>query len=356
MKEQGFEVLMISSEGKEWKEIAEGEECKYQIVPLTRRITPIIDLICLIRLIRIFKKERPSIVHTHTPKAGLLGMLAAKITGVEMRIHTIAGLPLMVETGLKKFILQITEKITSWSATEVWPNSYSMKEYMLGEKLVRKEKVKIIGKGSTNGIDISRFSKKNLKSEILLKVGESIRFSKIATRLLFIGRMVKDKGIEELIEVFGKIEKTYNIQLILIGPYEIDLDPISEEARNVIKHNENIQHISWSDNVEYYMSIADIFIFPSHREGFPNVLLQAGAMDLPIVCSDIPGNIDIIKEAETGKLFKVGDKQSLEEDIIFAINNREEMLRRAGILKEIVRKNFKREYIWEEILKHYKGL
>ena len=123
MASHGFDVLMISADGKELPAVIEKEQCRHMIVPMTRKITPIQDLKCLFQLIRIFKKEKPDIVHTHTPKAGLLGMLAAKYCGIKVRIHTVAGLPLMVEKGFKYQLLKFIEKLTYAAASQVWPNS-----------------------------------------------------------------------------------------------------------------------------------------------------------------------------------------------------------------------------------------
>ena len=157
MAAEGFDVLMISADGPELAEVIKKEQCRHIIVPMTRKITPFRDLSCLFQLIRIFRKEKPAIVHTHTPKAGLLGMLAAKFCGVKIRIHTVAGLPLMVEKGFTYQLLKFIERITYAAATEVWPNSNSLLGFILAEKLTRPGKLRIIGRGSTNGIDINRF-------------------------------------------------------------------------------------------------------------------------------------------------------------------------------------------------------
>jgi hypothetical protein len=147
MAANGFEVLMISADGKELAEVIEKEQCRHIIVPMTRKITPFRDLGCLFKLIRIFRKERPDIVHTHTPKAGLLGMLAAKICGVKTRIHTVAGLPLMVETGFKYRLLKFIEKLTYAAANHVWPNSNSLMQFISENNLCKQNKLQIIAKG-----------------------------------------------------------------------------------------------------------------------------------------------------------------------------------------------------------------
>ena len=167
MSQNGFDVLMISADGKEIQAVIENENCEHIIVPMTRKITPLQDLKCLWILIKFFKKEKPAIVHTHTPKAGLLGMLAAKFTGVKIRIHTVAGLPLMVEKGFKYKLLKFIEKLTYWAANHVWPNSFSLLSFIKENKFTSSIKLKVINQGSSNGIDLNRFNKQNLDQAIL---------------------------------------------------------------------------------------------------------------------------------------------------------------------------------------------
>jgi glycosyltransferase involved in cell wall biosynthesis len=357
MQANGFDVLMISADGIERNDVMEKEGCPHVIVPMTRKITPFKDLNCLWQLIKIFKKEKPNIVHTHTPKAGLLGMLAAKICGVRVRIHTVAGLPLMVETGFKFQLLKIIEKITFWGANHVWPNSNSLLNYIVECNLSSQKKLKVISKGSSNGIDLARFSKANFDNRILNDVKIKINYSSEHTYLLTIGRLVKDKGIIELVETFKIINASYTkTKLVLVGKFEEELDPLPSSIIEEIKSNVNIIHIDWSQYVEYYISIANVFIFPSHREGFPNVLLQSGALGTPIVCSAIAGNIDIVEDNKTGLLFPVGDRESLKNKIIFALENSGEMQKMATILQSNITKYYSRENIWNALLLEYKTL
>jgi glycosyltransferase involved in cell wall biosynthesis len=357
MREKGFEVLMISAAGKEIEEVIAKEGCEHRIVPMTRKITPIKDLACLWQLIKIFRKEKPDIVHTHTPKAGLLGMLAAKLSGVKIRIHTVAGMPLMVETGLKFKLLIFIEKLTYLSANHVWPNSYSLLKYINEHKLTSPKKLKVISKGSSNGINLNRFSVSNFNQTILSEVKYSINYSKQDFHLLCIGRLVKDKGIIELVETFNQLHGFQkNIKLILVGKYEMDLDPLPANILEEIKTNKNIIHIGWTQHVEYYISLATLFVFPSHREGFPNVLLQSGALGTPIICSTIAGNVDIVEHNKTGLLFEVNDTMQMKNQIIFALENPEKMNEMATNLKNNIFNFYNRETIWQSILEEYKTL
>ena len=355
MSENGFNVIMISADGTEVEDLKIEEGCKHIIVPMTRRITPFRDVVSLFRIIRIIKKYRPDIVHTHTPKAGLLGMLAAWSTGVKIRIHTVGGLPLIIEKGIKRKLLMLTEKLTYFGATEVWPNSKSMMKFIINEKLTKPEKLEVIDNGSTNGIDLKKFSKQNLDEEIINKIKRSLPKLK-GLKILCVGRMVKDKGIEELVKVFKKLQKLYKLQLLLVGPFEPHLDPLSSQTLDEIINNPAITHISWSDSIEYYMGIADIFVHPSHREGFPNVILQAGAMHLPVICSNIPGNADIIQDDKTGLMFEVKNEDDLYKKLMFAIQNKEKTEKIAQALFEEVTQLYNRKKIHEVILDTYNRL
>ena len=357
MQTHGFEVLMISADGDEIADVIANEDCPHIVVPMTRKITPIKDLACLWELIKIFKKERPDIVHTHTPKAGLLGMLAAKLSGVKVRIHTVAGLPLMVEKGFKFQLLKFIEKLTYAAANQVWPNSFSLLQYIQTQKLTSNKKLKVINKGSSNGINLNRFSVANFKEETLNVVKKSIDYTEANTYLLCISRLVKDKGIIELVQTFQQIQLTEkNIKLVLVGKFETDLDPLPTNILDEIKNNKNIIHIDWSNHVEYYISLATLFIFPSHREGFPNVLLQAGAIGTPIICSTIAGNVDLVEDKITGLRFIVEDTTEMKNQILFALNNPEQMKEMAATLKNNIFNFYDREIMWQAILQEYKTL
>jgi glycosyltransferase involved in cell wall biosynthesis len=355
MSENGFNVIMISADGKEVESLKEQENCEHIIVPMTRKITPLQDLVSFFKLRKVIKKYKPDIVHTHTPKAGLLGMLAARSLGVKVRIHTVGGLPLIIETGFKRWLLMLTEKLTYFGATEVWPNSRSMMNFIIENKLANAKKLAVIDNGSTNGIDLKKFSKQYLNEDVKNKIEESLPHLD-GLKILCVGRMVKDKGIEELVTVFERLQKDYPLQLILVGPFEPHLDPLSSQTLDIIINNPAITHITWSDSIEYYMSLADIFVHPSHREGFPNVILQAGAMHLPVICSNIPGNADIIQNEKTGLMFEVKNEDDLYTKLKFAIENKERTEKIAHALFEEVTQLYNRKRIHGVILDTYNRL
>jgi len=355
MKDAGWEVIMVSADGKEINEIVKKEGCPHVVIPFTRKITPFHDLVCLWQLYNLIKKEKPDIVHTHTPKAGLLGMLAAKMAGVKTRIHTVAGLPYMVAEKQKKSLLVNIEKLTYGWATQVWPNSPSLKKFIVEEELVGQEKLKVIGFGSSNGIDLEKFNRGILKENHLVAATMRIMPGDNDFIILAVGRLVKDKGIEELVTAFLESKISDRSKLVLLGSFEQELNPIDEEIVRKIKDHPRIVQIEWTDHVAHYLALADVLVHPSHREGFPNVLLEAGAMQVPIVCSDIIGNTDIVTNKKTGLIFPVKNKEFLKDALEFAYVKRDFMQELADNLYKEVEGKYQRGKIHQLILEEYKN-
>jgi glycosyltransferase involved in cell wall biosynthesis len=356
MKANGWEVIMVSSDGREVQQIIRAEGVEHEVIPFTRKITPFQDLTCIWKLYQLFRREKPDIVHTHTPKAGLLGMIAAKLSGQKIRIHTLAGIPYMAAEGSKKSLLVQAEKWTYSSATEVWPNSEGLKSFVIEEKLCEAEKLKVIGKGSSNGVDFEKFNRDVLKENHLVAATMRILPGDDDFIILSVGRLVQDKGIEELVHAFLE-SKIYSMsKLVLLGSFEQELNPISIDLMKMIRENPKIVQIDWSDHVAHYMALADVLVHPSHREGFPNVLLEAGAMELPVICSDIIGNRDIISQQKTGLIFPVKEKSVLKEALEFAFVKRDNMAQLARNLNQEVQENYDRKSIHQALLANYNRL
>jgi glycosyltransferase involved in cell wall biosynthesis len=357
MKEKGFDVIMVSADGQGREEVMRHEECPHIIIHMTRKITPVADLKSLWQLYRFFKKEKPDIVHSHTPKAGLLAMIAARMAGVKIRIHTIAGLRFMTSTGTTRRILIFMEKLTASWATHVWPNSFSLREYILQNRLIAARKMEVIGQGSSNGINLSRFSPAALRPDKLEETRKLVHYDQQLTYLLCVGRIVKDKGIDELLYAFVRsYEKNNRLRLILVGPFEDDLDPVSEESRTTLKTHPGIILTGWSDDVEYFMHFSYALLHPSYREGFPNVLLQAGAMSCPVICSRIEGNVDVVEHEKTGLIFPPRDGEALLAELQKALADPALIKRYADNLRERVQACFDQRVVHELIEKKYREL
>lgn len=360
---QHFKVLGVSSRGKltanvsEIDRVAKEEGIEVVVVEMTRKITPIKDIVAVYNLYKVFKSQKPLIVHSHTPKAGTLSMIAAKLAGVPHRLHTIAGLPLLEATGAKRTLLDTVEKITYACATKIYPNSNGLKDIIIENKYTSLKKLKVIGKGSSNGIDTSFFNPKLFSDEEDLKLKESLLISPNDIVFIFVGRLVRDKGIEELVEAFKQINHKYaHTKLLLVGTYEKELDPISQISENEINHNPSIISVGWQQDVRPYFSISDILTFPSYREGFPNGVMQAASMGIASVVSDINGCNEIIIDGVNGKIIPVKNSVALYNSMEILINQPLLLEKLSGNARKSICENYERQYVWEELLKEYENL
>jgi len=354
MGDSGFEVKMISSDFEMKKELELKENAEFIPVNMTRTISPFADLKSLYQLVRILQKVRPNIVHTHTPKAGLLGMLAARLVGVPIRLHTVAGLPLMETRGLKRIILEFVEKVTYWCATKIYPNSKNLKEFLLKEGFISKDKLKVIGNGSSNGINSEEFrltDEVKMQADLLAKkyLIENSDFT-----FLFIGRLVKDKGVEELVESFVKMSaKHSNLKLLLVGPEEGELDPLSSKCRSEILSNSSIISVGYQFDVKPYLALGDAFVFPSYREGFPNAPMQAGCFNLPSIVTNINGCNEIIVEGENGVIIPVKNVDFLYDAMDRLYVDRELYKRMSANARRMIIDRYEQSKVWALILDEY---
>ena len=297
-----YEVVLVSSPGPEMDEAREQYGVRTIEVPMERHISPVKDFLSLCRLIRVFLKEKPDMVHSMTPKAGLLCMTAAWLTRVPVRIHTFTGLVWPTSTGLKRRILMLTDAITCWCATHVIPEGEGVKADLMNNGITHKP-LRILGYGNVRGIDMDKFSVLSVersKECSVLSVECSGQNSKLKTfTFLFVGRVVRDKGINELVEAFCRLNSEKpETRLVLVGFFEENLDPVRPETKKMIEENPNIimaGERTGDDLVRSYAE-ADCFVFPSYREGFPNTVLEAGAMGLPCIVTDINGSREIITD------------------------------------------------------------
>lgn len=289
-----YEVVLLSSPGEEMEEIEKQGLTRCIALPMERRISPIKDFISLCKLIKVFKREKPDMVHSMTPKAGLLCMMAGRLTCVPVRIHTFTGLVWPTAKGLQRWILKMTDRITCSCATHIIPEGQGVLNDLKTGSITNKE-LKVLGYGNVRGIDMTRFSH---RPEIREKA-KQIRKNDVFT-FLFVGRIVGDKGINELVQAFQMLnEEIPMTRLVLIGNNEDDLDPISDKTKAIIHNNSHIESIgpkSDDDLIAYYAA-SDSFVFPSYREGFPNTVMEAGAMGLPCIVTDINGSREIISGA-----------------------------------------------------------
>lgn len=357
MSENGYDVVGVSSGDDVLDEVGEKEGVRVFAVEMTRVISPLKDLKALWQLYKFFKKEKPNIVHTHTPKAGTLGMIAARLAGVPNRLHTVAGLPLLVVKGRKRKLLNFVEKITYSCATAVYPNSYGLYEIILDNKFTSKRKLKVIGNGSSNGIDTTFFDSDVICEKEKNEIKNQLDITKDDFVFIYVGRIVKDKGINELIDAFKTLNSEYkNTKLLLVGSFDQNLNPISENSKFEIDNNKSILSVGYKNDVRPFFSISDLFVFPSYREGFPNVVMQANAMRVTSIVTNINGCNELVKENENGFIVPVGDSKILYEKMVYLYLNKDENHRMAQKGRALVCDNFERSHVWNEILNEYKSL
>ena len=355
-----YEVIAVSSGGEMLDQVAEQTGVKTVPIEMTRQITPFRDLIALWSLYKLIKKERPKFVHTHTPKAGLLGMIAASMAGVPVRLHTVAGMPLLESTGLKRKVLDVVEKITYGFATKVYPNSNQMKNIILENNYCKSSKLHVIGNGSSNGIDTSYFNSNlfvdkgtsNLAAKIKLR--EAYGIEKDTIVYCFVGRMVKDKGLKELTKAFIEINSARpETRLLLVGPFENELDPLDAFTDGQVKNHPAISWVGFQKDVRPYFFVSDIFVFPSYREGFPNVVMQAGAMGLPCIVSDINGCNEIIVNYENGIIIPAKNDNDLKLAMAKLYDDIQLRAKLARNSRAMILSRYDQNYIWGELLREY---
>lgn len=352
-----YNVLGVTSPGDLIPDITKNEGVPFIPIEMTRTISPLKDLKAVWKLYRLFKKEKPFIVHTHTPKAGTVGMFAAKLAGVQHRLHTIAGLPLMETTGNKRKLLDVVEKATYSCATMIYPNSKGLKEIILQNKYTNFSKLKVLGQGSSNGIDTSYFKIQNIDSDIQNRLKEELTIKSTDFVFIFIGRLVGDKGVNELVTAFQRLSDEHSgIKLLLVGPFEDDLDALSVETMKTIKANGHIISTGFVKDVRPYFALSDCLVFPSYREGFPNVVMQAGAMGLPSIVSDINGCNEIIIQGENGTIIPVKDADAVYNEMGRYLSDKGLVDKFKSNAREMVVSRYEQKVVWDAILDEYSRL
>ncbi len=351
---QYFEVTAVSADAQELKRIAKKYQVKSQHIEMTREITPFKDLAALWKMYKFLRKEKPEIVHTHTPKAGIIGMAAAWLARVPVRLHTVAGLPLLEAEGTKRNVLNFVEKLTYAFATKVYPNSFGLMEIIVNEKFCAPQKLKVIGNGSSNGIDTSYFSPENFseKDKELLRNQLGIAANDFV--FVFVGRLVGDKGINELIHAFTSLAPEFpHLKLLLVGPTEIELDPLLPETLDQIERHGQIISVGFQSDVRPYFSISNALVFPSYREGFPNVVLQASAMELPAIVTDINGCNEIISDQENGLIIPPKNAEALQIAMRSMLREAPQWQLRHAAIREKILATYQQEFVWQALLEEY---
>tara|TARA_R110000796_G_scaffold71409_5_gene162182 strand:- start:48960 stop:50078 length:1119 start_codon:yes stop_codon:yes gene_type:complete len=347
---KGLVVEVGSASGYEIENIVKCEKIVHHEFLFTRNISPLKDLKAFFQLASFLRKNSFDIVHTHTPKAGLIGMMAAWFCGVPVRMHTVAGLPLMETKGLKRRVLVFVERITYRCATKVYPNSFAQCEFIQQNIYPKVGKIKVIGNGSSNGIDCDHFqatpslldNAKQIRAKLGISSGQRIA--------IFVGRVTGDKGINELINAFKKFD---NLDLILVGPFEPELDPLEVSVMNEIKTNSKVHFVGFQSDVRPYLLASDFLVFPSYREGFPNVPMQAGAMGLPSIVTNINGCNEIVVHEKNGLIVTPKDTKSLSSAILRLLTDKPLMDTLKCNARDMIVNRYDQKSLWEALHSEY---
>ena len=363
MLSEHFEVVAVSSPEKELKWIEEREGVRTIEVPMERHISIINDLKSLYKMIRVFRKEKPYIVHSMTPKAGLISMWAGKICGVPVRMHTYTGLVFPTATGMKQKILIWMDKLLCACATYINPEGQGVANDLKRFNITKKP-LHIIGNGNVRGIDAEYWKRSNEERKTKdeeRKTKDEERNSSLKSKVftfVFVGRIVGDKGINELIEAFKRLKPSgqwNQIKLLLVGPYEENLDPVKPVTKQEIDNNPNIEAVGSQKDVRPFYEQADAFVFPSYREGFPNTVLEAGAMGLPSIVTNINGANEIIIPEENGLIIPSKDSDALYQAMQRFIDEPELLKKMASNARKMIIDRYEQKYIWGELLKVYQS-
>tara|TARA_B100000768_G_scaffold180070_1_gene199145 strand:+ start:4347 stop:5537 length:1191 start_codon:yes stop_codon:yes gene_type:complete len=354
-----YEVLAASGTDAHLENVFLREGVRVVNVPMQRDISPIKDLITLWKLYLLFCNEKPKIVHSITPKAGLLSMTAAYFARVPIRVHTFTGLIFPTKTGIFQKLLILMDKLLCFFATNIYPEGEGVKNDLTNYKITKKP-LRIIANGNVNGVDINFFDSKLFNNEKKTLLRRSLAINASNFVFIFVGRLVGDKGINELVVAFKKLQTTsslpFQLSLILVGPLEPLLDPLKPKTLKEINNNKNIISVGFKSDIRPYLSISDILVFPSHREGFPNVVLQAGAMGLPCIVSDINGCNEIIEEGKNGWIIPVKDENAILNSMRNCILDINKTTIKKSNIRNIIENRFQQEIVWQALLKEYKLL
>ncbi len=351
-----FEVIAVSGKDEHLQNVNKREGVTIIDVPMARKINILFDIVSLFRLYRTFRKEKPTLVHSITPKAGLLTMTAAWLARVPIRMHTFTGLVFPTQRGFMKKILISTDKIVCSMATNVYPEGKGVKNDLIDNAITIKP-LKVLANGNVNGIDTAFFDTNHFTDTDKQSLRKNWNIHPEDFIFVFVGRLVGDKGINELVQVFLKVVSKYKAtKLVLVGPYEHELDPLNTATLDAIYENTNIIATDFQEDIRPFLAMSDVFVFPSYREGFPNVVMQAGAMNLPCIVTNINGSNEIIEEGVNGTIIPPKDTDALAKAMQKMVENskfRESLSQNA---RSRITSRYQQKVVWEALLEEYNTL
>ncbi|MGH7183876.1 MAG: glycosyltransferase family 4 protein [Nitrospiraceae bacterium] len=354
MKSRGFEIVGLSSPGALLTSFAEREGVPVHAVEMPRRITPWRDILALIKLVLVLRRIRPQIVHAHTPKGGLLGMLSAWIVRTPVRIYHMRGLPFTTAIGWRRRLLMWSERISCGLADQVLCVSSSVRQLAIDSRLCRPEKIAVLARGSGNGVDAAQtFNDSNISPALREETRRRCNIPPDALVLGFIGRIVRDKGIIELAGAWKELREEFpDLHLLLVGPHEPQ-DPIPAEIDRMLHSDPRVHLLGEVSNTPPLYAVMDVLALPTYREGFPNVLLEAAGMKVPVVATCVPGCADAVQDGVTGMLVPPCDAARLGGALRTYLHDGGLRHRHGAAARDWVLQEFRPERIWQAIYEEY---
>lgn len=353
---QYYDMMTIGSEDEAVKELIKKEGIKAKFIPIERTISPLKDMVSIYRLYMEFRREKPFLVHSMTPKAGLVSMLAAYFARVPKRAHSFTGLIFPTKTGVMRKLLITTDWLICKFATHIYPEGQGVKRD-LEQHGVTKKPLKVIANGSIRGIDLSYFDPILFSKTNNLQLRKEHKIDPDDFVFVYVGRLVNDKGLRELVSAFGNVAVNHpKAKLVLVGSDEGESDLLPKSTWKIIKENDQIIEAGHQWDVRPFLAASDTFVFPSYREGFPNVVLEAGAMGLPSIVTDINGSNEIIQEKYNGVIVPSQDEKALEKALRNFLNNLDHVQKMAETCRNHITEKYPREYVWQEVLKEYRRI
>lgn len=356
LKAHGFRVAVVSSPGAALEEFGAAEDVPATAVPMQRRLSPLHDIRSLLALVRVFATLKPAIVHSHTPKAALLGTIAARLTG-RLAVLSIFGLPQMTARGWGVRLLDAKTRLECAIAHRVWCDSFSVRDVLIARKLCAARKVVVLGSGSVNGVDADgRFNPARFDADAKRVRKRQWTLPDDAVVIGFIGRVVRDKGIRELTEAWQRLRTRHpRLHLLIVGETE-PTDPIDGATERLLRSDARVRLTGPVRDVTPLLAIMDVFVLPSYREGFGVTNIEAAAMAVPVVATRIPGCVDSVADGETGTLVPAGDATSLADAVDRYLEDPGLRRQHGEAGRRRVLEQFRQERIWQELASLYRSL
>lgn len=350
---QYFDVILATGEGLRLDALL-SEGVPVHVVKMTRVISPLMDLISIWNMARLMRRIQPDIVHSFTPKAGLVSMLAGLLCRIPVRVHTFTGLIWPISEGIRKVLLIIIDRLICACATHIVPEGMGVKSDLLRGRITKKP-LNIIGYGNIAGVDVNYFNNcGDGFKEVSKLIYKDLQIKCFEFVFIFVGRLHRDKGLVELLNVFIRLPT--NCRLIIVGGSDLTA-PIAEDTMDLILNHSRVHWLGFLNDIRPALAIANVLVLPSYREGFPNVLLQASAMAVPAIATDISGSNEIIETGFNGWLVPPRNALALENAMLGALEtppDQMERLRKAS--RERVIERFERNAHWHRVLNYYRSI